>query len=101
VVFAVADLHEAIRDVANPRSEAGQLAIYGRLRAAFESEWAGRALANFVVDPDRFLFMYFDAVVEHGEAAALDEESRAFFDALVSHRASPAGKAGREGENKL
>jgi hypothetical protein len=86
VAFPVADLQAAIADLKNPWTQDAQLAIYTRLRAAAEAEWAAAALCSFIANPDRFLRLYFERVAEHGQAAELSDPERGWLADLINTR---------------
>jgi len=89
VAFPVADLKEGIGDISKIWDAAGHSAIYGRLRAAAELEWAGRALSAFVVDPERFLRRHVELLVEHAHAADLDDDWRTAFAHIHDNAGGP------------
>jgi hypothetical protein len=93
----VADLEEAIGP-GNPWTPDAQAAIYERLRAAAQVEWASRSLAAFVTDPTDFLKRHFQLIAEHGRAADLDDDTRAFLDSLIPRNQDMQARAesGRE-----
>jgi hypothetical protein len=85
VRFVAADLTEALGDPRDFGSPQALAEIYSRLRDAVDdSAWARQALVGLLESGERYLTLHLRSIAEHGHAADLTADERAFLASLTA-----------------